>query len=118
MKRSKLVIVISCIFLVAMISAALTLNTGAVNYSFFEKDDIDSSSYAYSMAIIGDTQSLVYSDVQNAGVADYEPRTEKIYDWLVANKESKKIGMVLGLGDITETWNEAAYPDDFKAEWG
>ncbi|MBQ3015733.1 MAG: metallophosphoesterase [Clostridia bacterium] len=117
MKRSKLVIVISCIFLVAMISAALTLNTGAVNYSFFEKDDIDSSSYAYSMAIIGDTQSLIYSDVQNAGVADYEPRTEKIYDWLVANKESKKIGMVLGLGDIVETWDEAGKLEDFEAEW-
>jgi hypothetical protein len=69
------------------------------------------------MAIVGDTQSLVDSDVKNAGVEGYEPRLEKLYDWLVANRESKKIEMVLGLGDITETWNEAAYPEAFAAEW-
>ena len=30
-----------------------------------------------------------------------------IYDWILANQESKKIAHVFGLGDITEDWNTA-----------
>ena len=52
--------------------------------------------YAYSVAVIGDTQNLVYKDVtENTEYTTY------IYDWIVANKESKNIQFVMGLGDIT-----------------
>ena len=54
--------------------------------------------YAYSFALIGDTQWL----------SKYMPqKMEGIYDWIVANAESKKIAHVMGLGDITEDWNTA-----------
>ena len=117
MKRSKIIVILLSLALVVSISLGLALTSSAANWGFFSREDKDPGSYAYSMAIVGDTQSLVDSDVKNAGVAGYEPRLEKVYDWLVDNAESKKIEMVLGLGDITETWNEAVYPDAFKAEW-
>ncbi len=53
--------------------------------------------YAYSMAIVGDTQKLVLNDANNG--TDY---TSYIYKWLVNNKEEKNIQFVMGLGDITD----------------
>ncbi len=54
--------------------------------------------YAYSFAVVGDTQWL----------SKYTPeKMEGIYDWILANKDSKKISHVFGLGDITEDWNTA-----------
>ena len=54
--------------------------------------------YAYSFAVVGDTQWL----------SKYAPdKMEGIYDWILANQESKKITHVFGLGDITEDWNTA-----------
>ena len=48
--------------------------------------------YAYSFAIVGDTQFLVYNDANNG--TSY---TSYIYDWLLANKDAKKIQYVMGL---------------------
>ncbi len=63
--------------------------------------DID---YAYSFAVIGDTQWL----------SKYNPaKMEGIYDWILENKDEKKIAHVFGLGDITEDWNDA----DKEQEW-
>ena len=60
--------------------------------------------YAYSFAVVGDTQWL----------SKYTPeKLEGIYDWILANQESKKIAHVFGLGDITEDWNTA----DKEKEW-
>ena len=117
MKKTKLIAVLVCLTLTVALSLGFSLNASAANYGFFTKESIDPDEYAYSIAVIGDTQSLVDSDVKNAGNADYEPRLEKVYNWLVDNKDSKKIEMVLGLGDIVETWNSEAYPDAFRAEW-
>lgn len=60
--------------------------------------------YAYSMAIVGDTQQLTRYDANNGTTY-----TSAIYDWLVANAKSKNMQLVLGLGDITN--------DDTEAEW-
>ena len=60
--------------------------------------------YAYSFAVVGDTQWL----------SRYKPeKMEKLYDWILANKDSKKIAHVFGLGDITDAWNTA----DKENEW-
>lgn len=60
--------------------------------------------YAYSFAVVGDTQWL----------SKYKPeKFEGIYDWIVENKDSKKIAHVFGLGDITEEWNTAGK----ESEW-
>ncbi|MBQ9084229.1 MAG: hypothetical protein IJY24_01095 [Clostridia bacterium] len=60
--------------------------------------------YAYSMAVVGDTQFLAQNDANNG--TNY---TSEIYKWLVENKDSKNIKYVMGLGDITE--------NDTDAEW-
>ena len=56
--------------------------------------------YAYSFCVVGDTQMTT----------DFDPSNLRIlYDWIVANKDSKKISYVFGMGDIT---NHSA-----KDEW-
>ncbi len=50
--------------------------------------------YAYSFALLGDTQT----------VNRYYPDTfANLYDWIVANADEHKIKWVFGLGDITDT---------------
>ncbi|MBQ7037084.1 MAG: metallophosphoesterase [Clostridia bacterium] len=48
--------------------------------------------YAYSFAVIGDTQTIT---------AHNPDKLSCIYDWIVQNAEEKKIKYVFGLGDIT-----------------
>ncbi|MBQ3125906.1 MAG: metallophosphoesterase [Clostridia bacterium] len=50
--------------------------------------------YAYSFAFVGDTQIVTEK---------YPNELSKIYDWILANKDAKKIAYVLGLGDITNS---------------
>ena len=66
---------------------------------------VDTSKYAYTFAVIGDTQKLVYQDYLNS--IDTIPENDSahmasIYDWIVANKDSENIQYVMGLGDIIE----------------
>ena len=56
--------------------------------------------YAYSFAVLGDTQILA---------KHYPEKYTALYDWVLGNVESKKIKFVLGLGDITN--------DSTAAEW-
>lgn len=65
---------------------------------FTEKAPLED--YAYSFAVIGDTQILALS---------YQDKFTALYDWVLDNVESKKIKFVLGMGDITD--------DDTNAEW-
>lgn len=59
---------------------------------FTEKAPLDD--YAYSFAVLGDTQILAES---------YPDKYTALYDWVLGNVESKKIKFVLGLGDITNS---------------
>ncbi len=65
---------------------------------FTEKAPLED--YAYSFAVLGDTQILALN---------YPDKFTALYDWVLGNVESKKIKFVLGLGDITD--------DSTKAEW-
>lgn len=65
---------------------------------FTEKAPLED--YAYSFAVVGDTQILALS---------YQDKFTALYDWIIDNVEEKKIKYVLGLGDITD--------DDTNAEW-
>ncbi len=56
--------------------------------------------YAYSFAVLGDTQILALN---------YPDKFTALYDWVIDNVEAKKIKYVIGLGDITD--------DDTNAEW-
>lgn len=74
--------------------------------------------YAYSFAIVGDTQRYVWKDYNTAkddNVADTN-YTANIYKWIVENKDSKNIKYVMGLGDITEK-NGLAKNSSSDLEW-
>ena len=59
---------------------------------FDEKEEV--SDFAYSFAVIGDTQVVAKK---------YPDEFHKIYDYILDNLEEKNIQFVLGLGDITDT---------------
>ncbi len=65
-----------------------------------EKEVAPVTDYAYSFAVVGDTQTMSEDDPK---------AMEKIYDWLIANKDTQKIEYVLGMGDITD--------DSTDTEW-
>lgn len=60
----------------------------------YVKENTELKDYAYSFAIIGDTQNLNERHPENFPL---------IYDYIIENAESKKIAHVFGLGDITNS---------------
>ncbi|MBE6589765.1 MAG: hypothetical protein E7643_06260 [Ruminococcaceae bacterium] len=63
--------------------------------------------YDFSLAVVGDTQNLVWREAE--GQQKYLGATAGLYSWIVDHVESKKIQYVLGLGDIVD--------NDFDSEW-
>lgn len=61
-------------------------------------EELDAEDYDYSFAVVGDTQFLVDWDLKTG--SSY---TSDIYNWIIANKDEKKIARVLGVGDIVES---------------
>lgn len=60
----------------------------------WEKEYVEPvTDYAYSLAIVGDTQTVTYQNPE---------LLKNIYTWIVENKDAKNIQYVIGLGDITE----------------
>ena len=80
----------------------------------------ESLKYDYSFAIVGDTQYMTRWDVikTNGEVSETE-HLKKVYDWLLENKEKKNIQYVMGLGDITDSYDKTyeKYTSDTAAEW-
>lgn len=59
---------------------------------FWADDYTPVTDFDYSFCVVGDTQMTV----------DYDPTNmHYLYDWIVANKNSKNIKYVFGMGDIT-----------------
>jgi len=86
----------------------------------------NNSCYAYSFAVVGDTQNLNYIDAKNYVAAKAEnadltyaaytsAHMRTLYNWILSNKDSKNIQYVMGLGDITQSFNtNQTYYDE---EW-
>ncbi len=80
------------------------------------EDKAEVTDYAYSFAVVGDTQVMNYT---------YPDKFGAIYDWILDNIEKKNIRFVFGLGDITEKsgaaeWErakEAIHSLDGKVEY-
>lgn len=66
--------------------------------------------YAYSIAVVGDTQSMVKTDLTNG--TNY---MSDIYSWIAANADAKNIQYVLGVGDITEYTEN--FDSNFDGSW-
>lgn len=76
---------------------------------FYERKE-ELKDYAYSFAFVGDTQFLMYRDASQ----NTTKFTGHIYDWIVQNKDSKKIKYVLGMGDITDRNQEIEWQQAVK----
>ena len=87
------------------------------NFSWFDTNENAMTDYAYSFCVVGDTQILNMDDYMSRDensklYANYDAPTNymaTLYDWIVANAESKKMAHVFGLGDITD--------DNTDLEW-
>ncbi len=74
----------------------LSMNGYDVSYQqlLWEKEYVEPvGDYAYSLAVVGDTQTVTYQNPE---------LLKNLYQWIVENKDEKNIQYVIGLGDITE----------------
>ena len=71
----------------------------------FFTDKAPVTDYAYSIAVVGDTQRLSFANPDKVG---------NIYDWIVKNQKSKNIQYVVGLGDITENNTDSEWANAMK----
>ena len=69
-------------------------------YTEYWQNNVEAvTDFAYSFAIIGDQQKVV----------NYFPdKLHYMYDWLLANKDTKKIGYVVSVGDIVDSHTDTA----------
>ena len=89
---------LSCLVILCALSASATEDA---EMWLDEKAPLDD--YAYSMAIIGDTQIVSRDNPDNMA---------NIYDYVIDNAESKNIQFVMGLGDITDQNTDAEWVND------
>ena len=87
--------------------------TAKYNQLLWEKEYIEPvTDYAYSLAIVGDTQTVTYQNPE---------LLKNLYSWILENKDSKNIQYVIGLGDITEYGVDAGHANydatRANAEW-
>ncbi len=68
-----------------------------LDYSSLWVDESTVTNSDYSFAFLGDIQYLIENDA-----AFNTTQVKKMAEWIVANKDAKKIQYVMGLGDITE----------------
>ena len=122
-KRKLLVCVISLVLFVGILAGVMTMTAsaargtgGTINTDTDWKETglnlVQGKDYAYSFAVIGDTQNLnLYSDVRKG--TSY---LKGMYQWILDNQTSKNIQYVMGVGDITQSWNRD-YGNEMYAEW-
>ena len=114
-KKSRLIIaLISLLVLTAIAAAIPAAAASSVKESDFlkapEKTLVKGVDYAYSFAVVGDTQTLNVQDAANG-----TENMKKIYEWIVRNKDAKGISFVMGLGDITDTFKSSG--THYAKEW-
>ena len=110
-KRSLLALLVLALVLVPVLALSASAEY-AETAEWMNTNPNAPTDYAFSLAVIGDTQIIVEEDAKSR--ADDDPSndtnyTASIYNWIVANAGAKKMQYVLGLGDITY--------GDTDAEW-
>ena len=87
--------------------------------TWYDEQEIEMD-YAYSFAVVGDTQMLNYwapgANGEQHDATKIANNMNGLYKWILDNQESQKIQHVFGLGDITETW--AKNDAQAAVEWG
>ncbi len=70
--------------------------------SWIDPEDMpkrDSESYDFSLAVIGDIQCI---NAYHVDSEEKNPSMTKLFDWVIANKDSKKMAGAVILGDLVE----------------
>ena len=129
-------LIIALAIMLAVVPASAASST-VTNDSFHASSGLNltlGEDYAYSFAVVGDTQTLNYNDIKQG-----TDNMSTMYQWIVDNKDTYNIQYVLGLGDITDqhyvdtnsdgtkkdaqylikdrSWNEAYANDPDYNEW-
>lgn len=100
--------VISIICLMAMLVSMTTL--GALSASSAESYWIDkepAQNVDYSFAVVGDIQTITYSDAHNG-----TRYVANLFEWLLKKENSRRIAYVFGLGDTVDTLT--CYPESYN----
>ena len=95
--------IIAVVALLALMLSMTTLGTLSASAASSWFDKKPAQNVDYSFAVLGDIQTITYSDAHND--TNY---LETMFDWILANRESRKIEYVIGLGDTVDTlrcWN-------------
>ena len=94
----------SLLALILILSTIFSLSASAVDHKWFSRNlNPPDEDFAYSLALVGDTQILCSADAgTHASLASGKNYMKNIYGWIVNNVETKKIAHVFGLGDITQ----------------
>ena len=74
-----------------------------------DEDVPELDDYAYSFALVGDTQIVSKNDALN-GTNDLA----NMYQYIIDKKDDYKIAQVIGLGDIVDTYADGAQKEN---EW-
>ncbi len=88
---------------------------------WYDESEAYTGDYAFSLAVVGDTQSITNRGAKGPSNAYYNS-LPNLYQWIVDHVESKKMQYVIGLGDITEmgvdSWHKNYEPKATgDAEW-
>lgn len=99
--------VISMICLIAILASMTTLGAMSASSAELWIDKEPAKNVDYSFAVVGDIQTITYTDV-NQGTR----YVAGLFEWLIENKSSRKIEYVFGLGDTVETLT--SYPPSYN----
>ena len=105
MKRILISLVSALLFVSMLLTVPVSASLSTVKWITPDKYKPALDDYAYSFAIVGDTQILVREDAGTFAAnkyTEFPDYTSKVYDWIIDNVEKKKIAYVMGLGDICE----------------
>lgn len=100
---------IAFLLVTVLLMGVVPSSLAASDDEYFYERTQEKTDYAYSFAIVGDTQTHVYKDVQtlnDSSSSNDTAYTRNLYKWIVDNKDQKKIKWVFGLGDITESGSD------------
>lgn len=90
--------IVAIVALLALMLSMTTLGTLSASAAsdFFDKEP--AQNVDYSFAVLGDIQTITYSDAHNG-----TKYLETMFDWILDNREERKIEYVIGLGDSVDT---------------
>ena len=105
------------IAMILVVSTLFSFTASAASKISWKNADYNKNpdKYAYTFVAIGDQQILTFLDAgkynkeEGAMPAEWAGKNylDTMYQWIVDNKEEKKIEYVFGLGDITESISDA-----------